>query len=252
MAADPGAGVGGLGFRAIHEHNCRRPGNAADSQLNLPMTALAQGELLVIALLAVITLVAFLCRRLRIPYTVALVLAGLVLTTLHVGLSYTITPDVILFIFVPPLAFEAAFHLDWDQLVALLPQIMALAVPGVILTMAIVGGVVYAGGGLALSGVLVFGALISATDPVAVVALFRTFHVPRRLAVLVEAESLFNDGTAIVVFNLALVVALGSAFDPISVVSDFVRVSAGGVVIGAALGFLAARLIAQIDDYLVE
>jgi CPA1 family monovalent cation:H+ antiporter len=99
---------------------------------------------------------------------------------------------------------------------------------------------------------LVFGALISATDPVAVVALFRALNAPRRLALLVESESLFNDGTAIVVFNLVVLAAITGGFDPLSGVAEFLLVSAGGLTTGFVLGWLIAALIDRIDDYLIE
>src|SRR5258708_669207 len=138
------------------------------------MTNLAEVEAFAIILLAVAALVAALCRRLRIPYTVALVLAGLGLTFIP---SQNISPDLILSLFVPPLVFEAAFHLDWSELRQAMPQALTLAVPGVLLTAAIIGGIVHWFGGIGLASALVFGALISATDPVAVIALFRSFRI---------------------------------------------------------------------------
>jgi CPA1 family monovalent cation:H+ antiporter len=223
------------------------------------MTNLAQIETFAIILLAVAALVAAICQRLRIPYTVALVLAGLGLTVLQSAFPVllpvqAVSPDIILSLFIPPLIFEAAFHLEWDNLWQAMPQALTLAVPGVLLTAGIVGLIVHWFGGVGLGGALVFGTLISATDPVAVIALFKTFRVPRRLNVIVEAESLFNDGTAIVIFKIALLAAIGGAgsFSLIGGVGDFVRVAAGGVLVGALLGWLAARLIGRIDDHLVE
>src|SRR5205807_4097765 len=99
---------------------------------------------------------------------------------------------------------------------------------------------------------LVFGALISATDPVAVVALFKTLGAPKRLTALVESESLLNDGTALVVFNLMLATALTGHFNVVEGVGEFVRVAAGGVGIGLLLGWGVARVIAHVDDYLIE
>ena len=89
---------------------------------------------------------------------------------------------------------------------------MALAIPGVLITTLLVGVVVTWGTGFPIATALVFGALVAATDPVAVVALFRTLGVPKRLQVLLEGESLFNDGTAIVVFNLMIVIAVTGEF----------------------------------------
>lgn len=219
-------------------------------------------ETLIIELLLIATLVAIVVRRLRVPYTVALVVVGLALT-FNIGLHIQIdlTPEIILALFVPPLVFEAAFHLDLRRLKATLPAVLFLAVPGVLLTTAIVGGIVAYGLGIPLAAGLVFGALISATDPVAVVALFRTLGVPKQLSVTVEGESLLNDGTAIVVYNILLAAALGTAasstgvqqtVDLLSTVIDFVIVSAGGVCIGVGLGWLVAQFTARIDDFLIE
>lgn len=119
-----------------------------------------------------------------------------------------LTPELILALFVPPLVFEAAFHLNFNELRRNLATILVLAVPGVILITLIVGGLLRLGTSLSLPVALVFGALIAATDPVAVVALFRLLGVPKRLSVLMEGESLLNDGTALVLFNLMLAVVL--------------------------------------------
>jgi monovalent cation:H+ antiporter, CPA1 family len=210
-----------------------------------------QVETLIIALLLVVSLVAIAVRQLRIPYTVALVLVGLVITVQR-PLQINLTPELILALFVPPLVFEAAFHITLDELKRNLSTILLLAVPGVVITTLIVGGLVAWITPLGLPVALVFGALIAATDPVAVVAFFRASGVPHRLAVLVEGESLLNDGTAIVLFNLMIVVALTGHFDWVTGITDFVRVAAGGTIIGLVLGWLISRVIARVDDYLIE
>jgi Na+:H+ antiporter len=215
------------------------------------MQQFLQAETLIIELLLVVSLVAIAVRRLRVPYTVALVVVGLFITS-QSPLEISLTPELILTLFVPPLVFEAAFHINFAELRRNLPWILMLAVPGVIITMFVVGGIVSWVTPLGLPVAMVFGALISATDPVAVVALFRTLGTPKRLGVLVEGESLFNDGTAIVVFNLALIVALTGRFNLLEGVTDFVRVAAGGVAIGLVLGWLISRLISRVDDFLIE
>jgi CPA1 family monovalent cation:H+ antiporter len=208
-------------------------------------------ETLIIGLLLVVSLVAMAVRRLRVPYTVALVVAGL-LITFQSAAQVNLTPELILALFVPPLVFEAAFHLNFSDLRRNLAGILLLAVPGVILTTLIVGGILSIALPLGITSALVFGALIAATDPLAVVSLFRKLGVPKRLAVLIEGESLFNDGTAIVVFNLMLAIALTGHFDVIGSLLDFIRVAAGGILIGLALGWVIARLIERVDDYLIE
>jgi CPA1 family monovalent cation:H+ antiporter len=215
------------------------------------MNGLLGTEKIIIGLLLVISLVAMAVRQFRVPYTVALVLIGLLITS-QSPLNFELTPELILALFVPPLVFEAAFHISFNELRRSLPGILLLAVPGVIITMFIVGGIVKIGTSLSLSVALIFGALIAATDPVAVVALFRALGVPKRLAVLVESESLFNDGTAIVVFNLMIVVGLTGRFNLVGSIASFMVIAIGGILIGLALGWLVARLIARIDDYLIE
>jgi CPA1 family monovalent cation:H+ antiporter len=215
------------------------------------MDSFIQTETLIIELLLIASLVAIAVQRLRVPYTVALVLVGLFLAALQ-PVQIEVTRDLILALLVPPLVFEAAFQLQFSQLQRDLPTIALLAVPGVIIGSLIVGMLVGLLTPLALPAALVFGALISATDPVSVVALFRVLGVPRRLAVLLEGESLLNDGTAIVLFTLVLGSALTGQFHPLQGVLEFLRVAAGGLAVGLGLGWLVSRIIARVDDYLIE
>ncbi|HET6371173.1 MAG TPA: Na+/H+ antiporter [Nitrospiria bacterium] len=224
------------------------------------MESLLTTETLIIELLLIVSIVAIVVQRLRVPYTVALVIAGL-LITFQETIRFELTPELILTLFVPPLVFEAAFHIELRKLRENLVPLLALAVPGVLLTTLIVGLIVAKGIDLPLPTALVFGALIAATDPVAVVALFRTLGAPKRLGIIVEGESLFNDGTAIVVFNVMLAAALPAALSGgahagsstwVGGIVDFFRVSAGGIAVGVGLGWLTAMLIARLDDYLIE
>jgi len=218
--------------------------DAEDERIILFITA-------VIGLLLIASLVGIVTNRLRLPYTVGLVLIGLALS-LRGQENIEIPPEIFLGLLVPPLIFEAAFHINIKDLRNDLPPILALAIPGVLITTFLVGGVVAWGTGFPLATALVFGALVAATDPVAVVALFRTLGVPKRLQVLLEGESLFNDGTAIVVFNLMLVIVATGEFGLISSIIDFVVVAGGGLVIGLLLGLLLSQAIRFIDDALIE
>lgn len=210
-------------------------------------------EEIIIGLLFVAALVGIAAHRLRVPYTVGLVIIGLVLT-LRGQADIRISPNLILALLVPPLIFEAAFHLNINDLRRNLVPILTLAIFGVVLTTLIVGGIITWGTGLALPVALVFGALVSATDPVSVVALFRSMGVPKRLQVLLEGESLFNDGTAIVIFDLVIIAAiLGTqSFNLTSSLLEFIRVAGGGLLIGFVLGWLVSQAISRIDDHLIE
>ncbi|HTV78093.1 MAG TPA: cation:proton antiporter [Steroidobacteraceae bacterium] len=212
-----------------------------------------------ILLFVVATAVAVLTRRLRIPYSVALVLAGLILGGLHLFPAPALTKELLFGVFLPGLVFEAAFHIDTRDLRANLITVLSLAVPGVVACIALV--TVSLPFIVGISGLvprfdwkvgLVFGAVISATDPVAVVALFRNLHAPRRLTLLLDAESLLNDGTAIVFFTLSLSLVSGIATGIGQLLLQFLSIVGAGALIGTAVGVATALLLRQIDEPMIE
>ena len=205
------------------------------------------------------TVVAILVRRLRMPYTVALVVVGLVLGTLRVVEAPHLTQELLFAVILPGLLFEAAFNLDIRECWRNRRAVGALAVPGVVvaigLTAAIVTPVL---GWLGLDPTftwqygLVFGALIAATDPIAVVALFQQLHVGHRLSTLVEAESLLNDGTSVVFFTLILAYVGGAATSAGALAVQFVVIVGGGAAVGAAVGYVASQVTKRVDEPLIE
>lgn len=215
------------------------------------MEQFIQVETFTIELLLLIIAIAIIVRRLRFPYTVALVLVGLAISYQQ-PFNLHVTPQLILTIFVPPLVFEAAFHLNLTELRRNFVPVLILAVPGVILTTLIVGGILSLGAAIGLGTALVFAALISTTDSIAVVALFRSLGIPKRLSVLMESESLLNNGTAIVVYGIVLAGATNGRYSLYSGLTDFVRVVAGGLSVGFILGWLVSLAISRVDDYLIE
>ena len=205
----------------------------------------------IVFVLLVVSVVAIAVRYVKLPYTVALVLAGLVLAV-RGDSAMALTPELVLGLFLPPLVFEAAFHLQLHDLRAGLRPILVMAAPGVAVSTAVVGGVLALTGVLPLPVAVLFGALISATDPIAVIATFRAMGAPKRLSTVIEGESLLNDGTAIVIFHIVLAWALGGSLSPAQGVIDFVLVSVGGLFVGLVLGYAVDWVIAHIDDYLIE
>jgi len=203
-------------------------------------------EEVVIGLLLIAVIVGIITQQLRVPYTVGLVLIGLALS-LRGQTEIDFPPELFLGLLVPPLIFEAAFHLNIRDLRRDLAPILALAIPGVLITTGLVGLVVALGTGSPLSLTLVFGALVAATDPVAVVALFRTLGVPKRLQVLLEGESLFNDGTAIVVFSMMITIAITGHFSLIDSLLDFILISGGGLAVGLLLGLIFSQISRRIE-----
>ncbi|HTE47645.1 MAG TPA: sodium:proton antiporter [Gemmatimonadaceae bacterium] len=215
----------------------------------------------VVLLLVVATVVSLVARRLRIPYTVGLVVAGLALGATHLIVPPALTRELLFTLILPGLIFDAAFNLHIEEFRRDAVTLVSLAVPGVIAAIAIVvlvlGPVMTLFGVdapevLARHGALVFAALISATDPVAVVALFRSLDAPRRLQVLIEGESLLNDGTAIIFFTLVLGTSAGGIGASAFVVTDFVYVVGAGVIVGALIGALVDQGIRRLHDPTVE
>jgi CPA1 family monovalent cation:H+ antiporter len=216
-------------------------------------------EVLFVTLFSVATAVALAARWLKVPYTVALVVAGVLLGTSHAIEPPHLTKELLYSVFLPGLIFEAAFHLDFQKFWQNKLAIHALAVPGVavaigltaVLLQPVINGLHFIHG-FAIKHALVFAALIAATDPIAVVALFKSLGVPKRLAVLVEGESLLNDGTAVVFFTLILGVVSGAESSWAGALLDFVRVVGLGGLIGAAVGYAASKLTQRVDDPMIE
>ncbi len=213
-------------------------------------------ELGFVVLISIAALVAILIRRIRLPYTVALVLVGLLLSLFPNFLEFSVSSDLILAILVPPLVFEATLHIPWRRLKHDLVPIVLLAAVGTLIGTFIVGGIVQQVLGLSWAAAIAFGALISATDPVAVVAFFRSLGVSKRLTMLMEGESLFNDGVSIVIFGLAIAAGKagqGTSFPPMAAFLEFLTVAFGGIAVGLFLGYIVSYIVLKnVDDHLIE
>lgn len=203
-------------------------------------------------------------RKVRLPYTIAVLLAGLAIGLLltrsdahassllgMLGRGASLSPDLIIFVFLPVLVFESAFSLEVHAFRKNVGPVLLLSGPALLVCTFATGAMMVAltapTWGWGWVAALAFGALISATDPVAVVALLRGLGAPKRLGLLIEGESLLNDGTAIVVFGLLLELLTGEhgEVSALGTLGHFVYVAGGGAVVGLVLAAAVSGWLAK-------
>ncbi len=220
---------------------------AAVSELSVPV-----GVLVFAALLATAVLITFLTDRVQVPFTLVLVLVGFGAGEIAKwqGLDIELEGDtfqqVVLFGFLPVLVYASAREISARLFIRNLLPILTLAIPAYLVSAVLVAGGLHLAVGISITVALVFGVLISATDPVTVVAVFRNLGVPKRLLTLIEGESLLNDGIAIVMFQILLVAAMGGSISISAGVFDFVTVFFGGAAIGAVLAMIVVAVVPRV------
>ncbi|MGA9276451.1 Na+/H+ antiporter [Ilumatobacter sp.] len=210
-------------------------------------------EALIVGLMLVAALVGIGVSRLRLPYTVALVLVGLALGLSGTFRAIDLTSDLILLVFLPPLLFEGAINMDLDDLQLRWRQVAVLAFVGTAISAAVIALMLVIVPGMSIELAVVFAVVLAATDPVSVLAIFKENGVVSGLRTLMEGESIFNDAIAIVAYIIVVEVAFGN--DPVTfgdALTEFGTEVVIGVGVGAAVGFIAHRLMATLDDHLVE
>jgi Na+/H+ antiporter len=207
---------------------------------------------LVLALLAATVVCASLATRLRVPYAIVLVLAGAGLSLIPGLPGVELSPDVILFLFLPPLVYSSAWQISWREFRANLRPILLLAVGLVLFTTAGVAVVAHVLLGLPWPVAFVLGAVLSPTDAVAASAIARRMGLSSRLVTVLEGESMVNDATGLVVYTFAVAAAVSGRFQLGEALLQFVLVSLGGLAIGLVIGWPLAWLHRHLDDAPIE
>jgi Na+:H+ antiporter len=212
-------------------------------------------------LLIVAAVIAMLAKRLRIPYTVSLVLGGLLLGVIQLPILSPLqpghrpdwlTPDVILILFLPALVFEGSVKLDVRELLRNSVPLLLLANVGVLLAALVTGCLAHWLIGLPVLIALLFGCIISATDPISVLAIFKDLRVDKRLSLIMEGESLLNDGTAVVLFGILFGAIVAEKLTVPKGIEQYFLAVAGGAGLGSTLGYLASCITGTVDDPQIE
>lgn len=203
-------------------------------------------------LMVIASIVAMLGRFIKIPYTIALVLTGLLVGYFELLPGTRLEPHILFALFLPPLLFEAGIHIHFRPLKKYWKTIAVLAILGTGISTAIIGYGMHLLLGLPFLTALLFGAMISPTDPISVLSLFKKLGVNERLSMIVEAESLFNDGIAVVLFGVIQGVIITGAFSLSQSILSFAVTVVGGAIIGILVGAVASRITQEFDDHLLE
>ena len=205
-----------------------------------------------VLLIVVGAIVAIAAHRLRIPYTVGLVLAGIVMAFLPLHIDVPFSKDFLFEVLLPPLIFEAALYIDWRELRRDLLVVGTYATVGVVLSAAVTAAIMHFVLGWPWPAAVLFGVLIAATDPVSIIATFKEAKVEGRIRLLVESESLFNDSTAAIGFAAAVAIAVGESAGVGSVAWQLISSAFGGVAIGIITAVIALLIIGRTKDNLAE
>lgn len=217
---------------------------------NSPEQPVTQLVTSLIILLLVATGVALITRRLRIPYATGLVLAGLAITKEWLPGEIGIDPALVLNLFLPILIFESALNTDISRLRSTFKPIALLAGPGLILAAGVTAFLLKLFLNLNINVALFAGAILAITDTVSVIAAFKEVAVPSRLTTIVEGESLFNDGVALVILSVVSDIYFQGGFSPLDAFQQLFLAIVGGTVVGLGLGYLCLGLFRQLDDAL--
>lgn len=203
-------------------------------------------------LLLIASIVAFIVSRIRVPYSTALVITGLVISYYKLLPGITLSPDLVLNVFLPILLFESAIMININRFRENWVPILFLAVPGVFIAMLVTGSIIHFAIGLPWLYSFLIAVILAPTDTISVLAIFKKLKLPAKLSNIMEGEVLLNDGSAIVLFKTILVMLSLSHVNYILTGLNVVWVIIGGVVVGGICGYFAAQLIKPQQDNMVE
>jgi CPA1 family monovalent cation:H+ antiporter len=215
----------------------------------------------IVVLMIIASIVAVIVKRIKIPYTIALVVVGLFIGSVKGLEPVELTEHLVLFIFLPALLFEAAFNLDLRHVKKVYPGVLILATLGVAVSIAIIGAGLHFILGMPWLLSLIFGAIVAPTDPVSVVAIMKRLHLDHTISGIVEGESLVNDGTSVVFFKLLLAMTMSFGLDvspevvqsyTLAGLGQFILVVLGGASLGALIGLAFSVITKFFDDHLLE
>jgi CPA1 family monovalent cation:H+ antiporter len=207
----------------------------------------------VLWLFLIFSAVAIAVKWIRIPYWIGLVIAGLVVGLLKLFPAVVLSRDLILLIFLPPLLFEGAWNLQVKNLKRNWLPISVLSTVGVVISIIVTAYLLHVFGPLNLYPAFLVAAMVSATDPISVLAIFRKMGINKDLTMILEGESIFNDCTALVAFSLVLSAMDASSQTSVaSTVSKFGVLALGGIFVGSVTGLLASKIASWCGDHLLE
>lgn len=207
---------------------------------------------LILICLVLVALVTIIARRIRVPYSILLTIAGVLVAVVPGVPVIRLQPELVFNIFLPPLIYPGAFFTSWRDFRANLRPILLLAIALVVVTMTVVAAVFHYLTGLPWAVGFVFGALISPPDAVAALSITQNLRVPRKIIVILEGESLVNDATSFISFRFAVAAVMTGAFSLGQASLQFLFVGSGGLVMGLVVGWLATQVQKRLDDPQVQ
>ena len=205
-----------------------------------------------VVILMIAAIVAIIAKYLKLPYTIALVISGLVVGLSGFKFGITLTKELIFFVLLPPLLFDGALRMRLQHLLENWKPISVLAVVGVSMSIILVGVLIHYLIAIPLPIALLLSALIMPIDATTVLALFKEIRVPQRLRIIVEGESIFDDGIAIVIFGVILGLVEVGEFNALVGLWEIIKVSIGGLLIGLGIGYVCYKILQQITDRFIE